>query len=303
MVAILKYNFASQFPVVWSVTFTKISVACMLRRIQQSKTWTMSVVIFILAATAIIYTGLALTACNHITAYWDLVLDPRLALGCRDQTKAWTVTLACSRIHIAQVMLYTFLYIYSSCCYSDRLLLSLIPITFIIKIQVPLREKVVLCALMGLGILASIGSILKVSGGRSLTHSRDITWDSVTIVMWVFAEQYLGIIAANVPCLKALFEQLLRRLGVTLPTYTESQIRSYNTHTQKPTARNTPEQGSVDGTAVHLGENGVRSVGAWYQDGKGSHLACDSEGYLLSDLKAGVYAAESQELESQQRLG
>jgi hypothetical protein len=173
---------------------------------------------------------------------------------------------------------------------------SLIPITFIVKIQVPLREKVVLSLLMSLGILASIASILKVTLGHHLTTSRDPTWDSVPVVMWVFAEEYLGIIAACVPCLKALFERLLRRLGVTITSYTKTQTRSYNSYPQKTTARNTL-QSSVDG-GVQLEEYGVPGPGKWYENGKATHLAYGSERCLSSDVK--VYATESQDLESQE---
>jgi hypothetical protein len=105
MVAILKVNFASQFLLGWSVALTKVSVAFMLLRIQRSMAWilSMSAAIFILLASMIVYTGFSLTQCHPISAYWDLVLNPSLALGCRDQSSVSTLTIATSGMYIAQV--------------------------------------------------------------------------------------------------------------------------------------------------------------------------------------------------------
>jgi hypothetical protein len=140
---------------------------------------------------------------------------------------------------------------------------SLIPITFIFKIQVPLREKIVLCVLMGLGLIASVASILKAVKSDTLRQSRDNTWDSVPFVIWGFVEEHLAIIAACVPCLKALFERLLRRVGVTV-TY-KSQARSFNFSTQNHTKRSTMQDGM---DKLHDSES---SPGTWLETGNKSH--------------------------------
>ena len=136
---------------------------------------------------------------------------------------------------------------------------------------------------MALGIVASIASILKVTVGMALKDSRDITWDSVPLVIFGFIEEYLGIIAACIPCLKALLERQLRRLGFSLASYGKSQSRS--TYGQNPTTRNTLKQSTTDGTQLEDIEDGVPSHGRWHEIGKEPHLGYDSEGYLISGSK------------------
>jgi hypothetical protein len=108
MVTILKFSYVSGFLLVWGVTLTKISIACMLLRLRQSTAWTWSLLtaIFILVATGIIFTCFVLTQCNPIRANWDVVLDPSLALKCGDPRKLWAVSVFTSGIYIAQVTVY-----------------------------------------------------------------------------------------------------------------------------------------------------------------------------------------------------
>ena len=157
---------------------------------------------------------------------------------------------------------------------------SLIPITFIFKIKIPLREKIVFCVLMGLGLIASIASIFKVVNSPVLKQSFDNTWDSVPLVIWGFVEEHLAIIAACIPCLKALFERLLRRAGLTI-SY-KSQARSFNFSTQSHTKQSTMQDG-MDKL------DSVSSPGTWLETGNDSHMGYDSE-----DVERRVYPAKRQ---------
>jgi hypothetical protein len=159
---------------------------------------------------------------------------------------------------------------------------SLIPINFILKIQVPMREKIVLCILMGLGIVASIASIMKAVNSTMLLHSEDQTWDSVPLVIWSFVEEHLAIIAASIPCLKALFERVLRRVGITI-TYKSQAHRSYNMSTRN---RNTKQTTVEDGSDVSAQRESIVPGAVRYDYGNDSHLGYDSEG----GVEVNVYA-------------
>ena len=138
---------------------------------------------------------------------------------------------------------------------------SLIPLTFIFKIQVSLGEKVVLCLLMGLGLVASIASVLKAVNSLFLKGSRDSTWDSIPLVIWGFVEEHLAIIAACIPCIKALFERLLSRAGFTV--LYKRQARSFNFSMQNRTTGDTTVQDGMDSTAQL--EDVVPSSGKWHE--------------------------------------
>jgi len=253
------------------VTFTKISVACMLLRLQQGKawTWTMSTAIFILFTVTVIFTCFQLTSCKPLSSGWDFILDPSLLRNCVDPSKSWAAALS------------------TSVCFTvSDFFFSLIPLTFIFKIQVPLREKLVLCLLMGLGLVASIASVFKAVNSTILRRSRDNTWDSVPLVIWSFVEEHVAIIAACIPCLKALFERLLRRLGFTL-TY-KSQAHSFNISTRSHTTRSATLQNGMDSTAQL--EDAAPSSGTWQKMGNDMNLGYDSEGCV----ELGVYTAKTQ---------
>ena len=163
---------------------------------------------------------------------------------------------------------------------------SFIQATFIFKIQVSLREKLVLYLLMGLGLVASIACIFKIVNSNTLKKSRDNTWDSVPLVIWGFVEQHLAIIAACIPCLKALFERLLRRVGIMVTD--KSQPRSFNMSMRNHTMRNATGQDEMGGTAKF--EDAPPGSGTWHKNGNDSHRGYDSEECV--DLR--VYTAKMQ---------
>jgi hypothetical protein len=128
---------------------------------------------------------------------------------------------------------------------------------------------------MGLGLVASIASVLKLVNSTTLKQSRDNTWDSVPLVIWGFLEEHLAIIAACTPCLKALFERLLRRVGFSIPY--KSHTRSFNISAPSHT-RDTMVQDSMDGTGEL--ENGVPGSEMSQENTNSSRPEYDSEGYV-----------------------
>jgi hypothetical protein len=103
-----------------------------------------------------------------------------------------------------------------------------LPLIFISKINRPLREKVVLAVLMALGLLAAGCGIAKLVLIKPATLSADPNWRSVPLAIWSYvsvpkpvrlpndhryAEEDICIIAACIPCLKALMEKAFRALG------------------------------------------------------------------------------------------
>jgi hypothetical protein len=60
---------------VWSLTFTKISIAFMFLRIRNSPAWKaiMSFAIFYLVASAVITNAMQLTECRPLRMYWEKV--------------------------------------------------------------------------------------------------------------------------------------------------------------------------------------------------------------------------------------
>jgi hypothetical protein len=86
------------------------------------------------------------------------------------------------------------------------LILSCIPVCIIYKLSISLQEKLIICFLMCLGILATCAVIPKYISIYRLSLNEDLTWQVADVDMWSMLELSLGIITASVPTLKSLFE-------------------------------------------------------------------------------------------------
>lgn len=186
-----------------AVGMCKTSIAIMFLRIKKEKKWKIflySSVLLILVA--VIFTFISkFVECRPAAALWD----PKIR-----GAKCWEKRH--KRIHV---------YINSVIVIGTDILYSCLPITFIRQLNRPLREKIVLCFLMGLGFVASAASVAKMVQIKNLGKKEDSLWVTVDIVIFSIVEEQLGIIAASVPCLKSTFEHVLYRLGL-LPSFHRS---------------------------------------------------------------------------------
>jgi hypothetical protein len=132
----------------WAITLTKISIAFMIRRIKNSLRWRIFLytMMAIQIATAITANVLQLSQCRPIAAAWDPSIRNAKCLSIR------VSQIAIIAIAIIGVV-------------TDVIFTSL-PLYFISNIRRPFREKVVLVFLIGLGIVASIASIVKSTKGK-----------------------------------------------------------------------------------------------------------------------------------------
>ncbi|KAF4636970.1 hypothetical protein G7Y89_g1117 [Cudoniella acicularis] len=188
--------FISQPPWAWTLSLIKISMACMFLRINRSKKWLMSMwpmILLQLVAAAVCNTAQFLQ-CVPLQALWD----PNTP-----NVKCW----APSSIDAS-------IYINAGMNISTDIIFSLLPITFIRKLDRPFWEKFVICCLMGLGIMASAASLVKTLKISTYEKSKDPLFDGVDISIWSILEEQLGMIAACVPCLKNPCERFLRRMGL-----------------------------------------------------------------------------------------
>jgi hypothetical protein len=115
-------------------------------------------------------------------------------------------------------------------------ILSLLPLTFIFKLHRPLREKIILAGLMGLGLFASGAAVVKLLLTKKYVTGPDPLWDMFDLGIWAMVELFIGIYAASIPCLRAPFEMLLRKLGA-LTAREKSYTYTTSTSNYKDTSR------------------------------------------------------------------
>jgi len=82
------------------------------------------------------------------------------------------------------------------------------------KMKIPTREKIVLCTLMVLGLLASSIVVVRTTTFRRYKRAGDKLWYMSDITIWNLLEGQLAILAACIPYLKSTSEQVLKRLGI-----------------------------------------------------------------------------------------
>lgn len=107
------------------------------------------------------------------------------------------------------------------------IIFAALPILFVRVLQHPRREKIVLCLLMGMGLLCAISVIPKlISIRRFSVTAVDFTYDVGSVTLWAQVEIFTGVIAASIPGLKSLFERILHRGGFLTSASARSIRRS-----------------------------------------------------------------------------
>ncbi|KAL2823263.1 hypothetical protein BDW59DRAFT_163427 [Aspergillus cavernicola] len=171
-----------------------------------------------------------LVACIPLHAYWDTTPDS--SAECSDEqarTLAFTITNLVFDI-----------------------IVLILPAPTFWKLQLPIRERLVLIGLMSLGIVygnyplqpdfgqllnltrACAASAVRLYYANRIYHtSYDVTWDGYQIWLWVLVEINLAVICASIPTLRPLVRRCLPQLGFNGSSYAHStltHVTQDNTH-------------------------------------------------------------------------
>ncbi|OCK78964.1 hypothetical protein K432DRAFT_331057 [Lepidopterella palustris CBS 459.81] len=181
---------------VWSIAFVKISMAFMLLRILRSKNWHMFLyaTIAVQVVSSMIFMFILLLQCRPIYAIWDPATP---------NAKCWSPL-------PAQIGLYG----NAAISIITDFVFTVLPITFIHKMNLPLRQRVAIGSLMCLGLFATAAGIVKTSLVKTYNNGGDNLYHMVDLITWGFLEEEMGIIAVCIPCLKALIEGTLKQLRI-----------------------------------------------------------------------------------------
>jgi len=96
-------------------------------------------------------------------------------------------------------------------------------------IQLNRRQKLSLICILGLGVFATSAACVKLTFLPNYGRSGDLMWDSRNLTIWTVTECNVGIVAANLSCLKPLFNRIL------VSTYGQgSRKQSHPRYSSKP---------------------------------------------------------------------
>jgi hypothetical protein len=206
-----KYAVIAQPLWAWSMATVKISFALMLLRVEQAHRWRkfLWAMIVVQLIVGFYNTLTILLQCVPLHKAWDLV--GAVPGTCWNRRAQSTSTIGVSVINIITDFIF-----------------ALLPISFLRKIQRPVRERMVIGILMGLGVFAGIASIIKITVAAQFGRTGDMINESVLIGKWSVIEELVGLIVICVPCLRSPFQRAVQTVtGVTTRMRHYSQSRGY----------------------------------------------------------------------------
>ncbi|KAH7081358.1 hypothetical protein BKA63DRAFT_206862 [Paraphoma chrysanthemicola] len=193
IVLVFKLNFAQQVSWILAIALVRLSIALSLLRLSPDRWWTCTLW-GIIAIQIITYLGHMLFQffnCTPLRANWEPVYDIR----------CWP------RRYVL-----IFGWVANGILVANDVVLALMPIQLIRTLHRTIREKVLICCLMAMGLVAAAVAAYRI-GISDKTFAGDLLSSTVSMSMWCMLEVLLGIIAACLPTLKAPAERVLHRLG------------------------------------------------------------------------------------------
>ncbi|KAF2648609.1 hypothetical protein K491DRAFT_240008 [Lophiostoma macrostomum CBS 122681] len=233
----------------WSTGFVKFSIATMLLRFQQSQSWKYVIYTMIsLNIVLVLFTGVGnLFQCIPYQSTWDFKNQ-------YPNKKCWGDEMNAISMYVA-----------SFCNIASDVVFSLMPLTFLAKIRRPMKEKIVIGVLMGLGLIASTFSALKAGLTKRLADGHDTTANVILIGMLSNLEVQTALIAACIPTLRSSWRGLMIKLGLKksdvdsrYPQYDEGSSLCDGRKGRKTGVR---EMDRVDSATANDSQRGRKSIG------------------------------------------
>ncbi|KAH8590786.1 hypothetical protein B0O99DRAFT_579764 [Bisporella sp. PMI_857] len=187
-----------------TICLLKVSICLLLLRIKDTPG--VKIIIYVIIGGLALTNGVPefvlLAECRPFKAYWE----PKSG-------KCWD----------ARVRIYS-IYIQVGYSVITDLICSLMPVFVVYNLKIPIREKILICSLMGLGLIATACAAIRASSlGTKIT---DLSWDYCIAAIWANTELHLGIIAANLACGRAIF--MYFRNGCVSVVNSQKRLSTHN---------------------------------------------------------------------------
>ncbi|CAL3967960.1 unnamed protein product [Diplocarpon coronariae] len=191
IVMILHWQYFHSVIVTVGISLVKLSVAFFLLRLVPAKSYRIFLycVVAFLVAFTFSSAGTILFSCIPIRANWDRAGEPDAK--CFSTNTFTYIGMSNSVVNIL----------------TDVLFASL-PIPIVWNLQVNIRTKISLIMIMSLGYFACACSIVKTKIQANVFNDRD-SYRNDSYFVWNSLELYIGILAASLPTLRALFKSVL----------------------------------------------------------------------------------------------
>ncbi|KAL3482502.1 hypothetical protein BJX99DRAFT_243088 [Aspergillus californicus] len=169
-----------------SLNLTKVSMVLLYLRLFPTRTYR---IILLIVLTLIICAGIymvlgTLLICLPVNAFWDFDIEHT----CTSRAVVWYLTAG------LQI--------------TGDLILVVLPMPQLVRLQIPLRQKLCLMLIFALGLFVCATSIARLLAINVLLHSQDFSRGNGLAAVWSVAETNTAIICASLPT----FRQLLGKI-------------------------------------------------------------------------------------------
>ncbi|KAF2014200.1 hypothetical protein BU24DRAFT_423226 [Aaosphaeria arxii CBS 175.79] len=194
IVLVFKLNFVTQVLWILAIALVRLSIASSLLRLSPDRAWkwTLWTIIGIQILTYIGHMIFQFFNCMPLRANWEPVYDIRCWPRKYVLIFGWTA---------------------NSILVAIDVILALLPIHLIRTLHRSIREKILICCLMAMGLVAAAIAAYRM-GISDKTFAGDLLSSTVMMSMWCMLEVLLGIIAACLAPLKAPAERMLHQFGL-----------------------------------------------------------------------------------------
>ncbi|SMY24383.1 unnamed protein product [Zymoseptoria tritici ST99CH_1A5] len=209
--------FSAKLLFVQAATFTRISLICFYYRLVRDSgidwfIWVLHGGMFFVIGLGIAFTCIGIWLCSPVQAYW--VFPPIAGSKCMDEG---TTTLTIGIFN----------------CLAD-LTTTLLPIPLVMRLKMPLKQRIEVCFLLGLGFVVTIAGIVRTYFiWKSLIDSWDTTWYSYPLWIAAAIEIDVAVICACAPALKPLIHQPIARM-TSIISMTFGSLRSPDSSRHDP---------------------------------------------------------------------
>ncbi|CAF9936397.1 MAG: hypothetical protein ALECFALPRED_006841 [Alectoria fallacina] len=204
-----KYIFGEWIQTFFTLMFTKVSICLLLLRISPNKRIIRPIqsLVAFLVLSNVVLSLVWILQCIPVDGAWDAKKQKTAKCFTQGQVQ---------RVIISQAIISII---------SDFILAGF-PIIILRNAQIRFRHKILLCGLMGLGLLTAACCIVRTVLNWQNDHA-DPTWVSVDNFIWRDAEVNIGIAAACLPTLLPLYRLLRDRINAARKdsTSTTGQFR------------------------------------------------------------------------------
>ncbi|KAH8664011.1 hypothetical protein BX600DRAFT_436586 [Xylariales sp. PMI_506] len=245
-IAALEYQALATATYVSNMMFIKVSIGIFLLRIATQKPYryTIWASIAIVGIWSIVLFFWNIFQCSPVKAQWDytiLATDPNSYCVSADQIVS--AAYALSVMNILSDWLY-----------------ALLPIPMVWNVSMTKQAKATVVVILGMGIFASIATLIRLKFLADLTDTADILFSGTDAMVWTLIEPGVAIVASSLVTIRPLLRAWkVRGFQSTENSKLTGPFSAGHLSSRKPRSGNMPGFGSRDVTLVDV-ETGVHTT-------------------------------------------